>query len=174
MTRTSKVVLGLVSGLAGTVFLFWLGLKVKPAPFAAYKGSPTALETVPLPEGLPAPVARFYRAIYGERVPIIPSAVISGRAAIRPVGPAIGGLGVAITALTLELGLRRWLRSSPVVSHAKTARLHGLTVPGKPRARWLDVAVHARGSVTHHMAPGVLYRLVGGLEQVMPLGGDFT
>ncbi len=45
------------------------------------------LETVPLPEGLPAPVERFYRRLYGERVPVVRSAVVTGRATLR-----LGGL----------------------------------------------------------------------------------
>jgi hypothetical protein len=35
---------------------------------------------------LPAPVERFYRQLYGERVPLIRSAIISGRGTIRPFG----------------------------------------------------------------------------------------
>jgi len=72
--------------LAALVLIAWLGLKVKPAPFPAYAGASPALETIPLPAGLPAPVERFYRAVYGERVPLITSAVISGRAILRPFG----------------------------------------------------------------------------------------
>ncbi len=82
-----KMIYRIVLGLGGLILLAWVGLQVKPAPFAAYAGTPTALETVPLPKGLPAPVARFYRALYGEHIPVIRSVVISGRASIRPVGP---------------------------------------------------------------------------------------
>ena len=45
------------------------------------------LPTVPLPSGLPAPVERFYRTLYGERVPVVTTAVLSGRSLMRPVGP---------------------------------------------------------------------------------------
>ncbi|MCB0127761.1 MAG: hypothetical protein KDE58_36100, partial [Caldilineaceae bacterium] len=37
--------------------------------------------------GLPAPVARFYRLLYGEQIPVVTSAVLSGRATMRPFGP---------------------------------------------------------------------------------------
>jgi len=69
----------------GIGVLGWLGLRIRPAPFSAFPQTDGAVETVPLPEGLPAPVERFYRLIYGERVPVIASAVISGRAMLRPV-----------------------------------------------------------------------------------------
>jgi hypothetical protein len=41
---------------------------------------------VALPADLPAPVARYYRAILGDQVPAIASTVISGRARVRFVG----------------------------------------------------------------------------------------
>ena len=41
---------------------------------------------MPLPTGLPAPVERYYRQLYGDQVPVIESAVITGRATMSPVG----------------------------------------------------------------------------------------
>ena len=80
-----KIILIVVAVL--TLLLFgWLGLRVKPRPLPAFAGNSPVLETVPLPEGLPAPVERFYRQLYGDRVPVIESAVISGRAVMSPVG----------------------------------------------------------------------------------------
>lgn len=69
----------------GVVF----GLRAKPAPFPAFSPSetaPAAVETVPLPEGLPAPVDRFYRLVYGDQVPIVDSAIYGGRGTIRFMG----------------------------------------------------------------------------------------
>ncbi len=40
-----------------------------------------------LPANLPAPVERFYRTVYGNEIPVIRSAVITGWADVRPVGP---------------------------------------------------------------------------------------
>jgi hypothetical protein len=40
-----------------------------------------------LPAGVPEPVARYYRVTCGEQIPVIESAVISGRAKMR-----IGGI----------------------------------------------------------------------------------
>ena len=82
-----KTILILAAIIAGITALVWIGLQVKPAPYAAFAAPPATLETVPLPAGLPLPVERFYRQMYGERVPVIRSVVISGRGTIRPVGP---------------------------------------------------------------------------------------
>jgi hypothetical protein len=80
-----KIALILAGALALLVLVGWLGLKLKPKPFPAYPAATPSLDTVPLPAGLPAPVEKFYRAVYGERVPIIETVVMTGRATIRPV-----------------------------------------------------------------------------------------
>ena len=41
---------------------------------------------MPLPDGLPAPVERYYRQTYGDEVPVVHSVVITGRGKIRPFG----------------------------------------------------------------------------------------
>lgn len=66
------------------LLLLWLGLRIQPKPFSPYKERTPELNTVPLPAGLPAPVERFYRKLYGERVPVIETVVITGRGTIRP------------------------------------------------------------------------------------------
>lgn len=81
-----KAILIIGGILAALVVLGWLGLKIQPAPFPAFAQQPPLLETVPLPAGLPAPVENFYRRIYGDQVPVITSAVITGRATMR-LGP---------------------------------------------------------------------------------------
>lgn len=63
------------------------GLRVRPSPFPPFGGRAPEPERVPLPPGLPEPVARFCRRVYGESVPPIRSAVITGRARMR-----LGGL----------------------------------------------------------------------------------
>jgi hypothetical protein len=85
-----KIALIVVGGLAALVLLGWFGLQVKPAAFPAYGPRGAALETIPIPSGLPAPVDRFYRELYGERVPVIESAVITGRLQLRL--PSQGGV----------------------------------------------------------------------------------
>ncbi len=64
----------------------WLGLNVTPAPFPAYPQPTGTLETVPLPTDLPAPVERFYQKVYGDTLPVISSAVVTGRATMRIMG----------------------------------------------------------------------------------------
>ena len=66
------------------VLLLWAGLKIKPRSFAPFPQASSALQTIPLPEGLPAPVERFYRKVYGDRVPVIDTVVIKGQAVVRP------------------------------------------------------------------------------------------
>jgi hypothetical protein len=86
-----KVAIGILIALAALVVIGWLGLKVNPKPFAPYPVPTSELETIPLPDGLPAPVDRFYRAVFGDRIPVIESAVISGRAQMRVFGITFPG-----------------------------------------------------------------------------------
>jgi hypothetical protein len=81
-------VLGVMAAiLAALIVLGWVGLQIQPASFAPYGQTGGALRRVPLPEGLPAPVERFYRQVYGEQIPVIESAVVTGKARLRPFGP---------------------------------------------------------------------------------------
>ncbi|NLE77082.1 MAG: hypothetical protein GX605_10085, partial [Chloroflexi bacterium] len=64
--------------------LGWLGLQIRPGPFPDFAQRTPTLPTVPLPGGLPAPVERFYRAVYGDQAPVIETVVLTGRATIRP------------------------------------------------------------------------------------------
>jgi hypothetical protein len=62
----------------------WLGLQIKPRSFLPYaNAAPVELKAIPLPMGLPAPVERFYRSRYGDTIPVIESAVISGRGTLK-------------------------------------------------------------------------------------------
>lgn len=81
-----KIVIVLVGILASLLLLAWVGVRIKPAPFDVFPQPQGELQSVPLPNGLPAPVERFYRQLYGDQVPVVESAVISGRARMRPVG----------------------------------------------------------------------------------------
>jgi hypothetical protein len=66
--------------------LLFLGLRIRPQPFDPYPETTPELETVPLPDDLPAPVERYYKAIMGEQAPVIESAVISTRGKLRVGG----------------------------------------------------------------------------------------
>ncbi len=80
-----KRLLMIVAVVVSLVLLTCLGLSFRPAPFAPHPERTSALRTMPLPAGLPKPVDRFFRKVYGEAVPVIESVVIHGRATIRPV-----------------------------------------------------------------------------------------
>ena len=79
-----QVTLTVAAIVAAAFLLAWLGLRVRPRPFPPHARRTPELRTVPLPAGLPAPVERFYRTVYGEQVPIIETVVLTGRAAIAP------------------------------------------------------------------------------------------
>jgi hypothetical protein len=72
--------------LAVLILLGWLGLQIKPGSFAPYPEKTPVLQTIPLPAGLPAPVERYYRAVYGDEIPVIETVVLKGRASISPFG----------------------------------------------------------------------------------------
>lgn len=84
--RLIKVFGVLASILIVLIVLGWLGLQIQPASFAAFPQKSGEIKTMPLPKGLPAPVERFYRKLYGENIPVITSAVVTGRATMRPPG----------------------------------------------------------------------------------------
>jgi len=71
--------------LAALMLLGWLGLKI-PKPFAMPSLPKADLDMLPLPSGLPAPVERYYRAAYGDQIPVVETAVLVGRGRIRPFG----------------------------------------------------------------------------------------
>ncbi|NTV64049.1 MAG: hypothetical protein HGA65_11010 [Oscillochloris sp.] len=79
-----KITGGVLATLLG---LGWVGLHVPPTPFSAVVGPAAAPKAIPLPAGLPAPVERFFRQRYGDRLPLIETAAITLRGAMRPVGP---------------------------------------------------------------------------------------
>jgi hypothetical protein len=90
-SRWRRAALWTLGSLAGLLALGWLGLQVRPAPFPAVSEVASTPETIPLPTGLPAPVERYYRLTYGDHIPVITSAIITGRATIRPIpgGPTL-------------------------------------------------------------------------------------
>ncbi|MEE4194348.1 MAG: DUF6544 family protein [Anaerolineae bacterium] len=68
------------------VALFLVGLRITPKPLADSGFANGKIETIPMPAGLPAPVERFLREIYGEQIPVIETAIISGRAKLTVNG----------------------------------------------------------------------------------------
>jgi len=76
----------IIAVLAILFLLGWLGLQIKPRSFSAHPEKTPALKTMPLPAGLPAPVERFYKTVYGDEVPLVETVVVKGRATISPFG----------------------------------------------------------------------------------------
>ena len=75
-----------LSSVIGPIGLLWAGLKITPAPFKAVEPAAAPPQTIPLPANLPGPVERYYRQVYGEQVPVIKTAVLSGRGTLRLFG----------------------------------------------------------------------------------------
>ena len=81
-----KIVLIVLGTIIVLTVAAWLGLQVKPKPFPTYPERTPALNTVELPADLPAPVTRYYETIMGDQIPVIESAVITGRGKLRVFG----------------------------------------------------------------------------------------
>ncbi|HFQ94378.1 MAG TPA: hypothetical protein ENK32_10235, partial [Anaerolineae bacterium] len=76
----------IVSLLILVPLLLAVGLRVQPRPFPPYPEPTQTLTAVPLPSDLPAPVARYYKTSMGDGVPVVETAVISGRGQLRIKG----------------------------------------------------------------------------------------
>jgi hypothetical protein len=81
-----NVIIIVVSVLVVLFLIIWIGLKVTPAQFPDYPQTTGTVETIALPTGLPAPVERFYHKVYGDTLPVISSAVVTGRATMKIMG----------------------------------------------------------------------------------------
>jgi hypothetical protein len=68
------------------VLLLLVGLRAAPAPFQVPAVAAGAVERMPLPPGLPPPVARFYRTVYGDEIPMYLSAILTGRGTLAFAG----------------------------------------------------------------------------------------
>jgi hypothetical protein len=86
MNTVLAIVLASAVGLAALLGVGWLGLQIPPQSFPAYPEQTPALDTVELPTDLPAPVARYYKTVIGDQIPVIASAVITGRGRLRVKG----------------------------------------------------------------------------------------
>ena len=81
-----KIVYTALFIIAILIFIGWLGFRFKPKPFSPHAEKTPELKTVPLPKGLPVPVERFYKNVYGNEIPIIETVVIKGRGVMSPFG----------------------------------------------------------------------------------------
>lgn len=85
--RRGLAVVGVAAAAGAVGATVVAGARVQPEPFPDWP-EPSGLprDVVDLPTGLPAPVDRWLRGIYGDRVPVVGSVVVTGRALIRPFG----------------------------------------------------------------------------------------
>lgn len=83
MLQMKKIVAGTAIGVGAVLGAGWVGLQVSPPPFttSAYQSAP--VETIAMPQKLPSPVRRYAHTTFGDRIPVIASAVITGRGRLR-------------------------------------------------------------------------------------------
>jgi hypothetical protein len=86
-----RIFLAIAFVLGVSVAAAAVGLRMAPRPLPPYPEAEPVLATIPLPDDLPPPVARWYRELYGEVVPVVDSAIISGRATLRLAGLTFQG-----------------------------------------------------------------------------------
>lgn len=85
MRMVIRMVVGVAAFLVVLVAGGWLGFQIKASPFPPVSPGPEP-SRVPIPSDLPAPVRRFAQAVYGDSLPVIETALITGRAPLAPTG----------------------------------------------------------------------------------------
>ena len=93
----AKWVFRALAAVVSLLLVGWLGLQIKPRPFAPYPELQPELETFTVPADLPAPVARFYQTLYGGEAPVVTSAVIRAEPASSPSGSPFPAVSVSST-----------------------------------------------------------------------------
>lgn len=86
MRALARVIVMVAGGLVLIALIGWLGFRIPPGPLPEVALDISEQATVAWPEQLPAPVERFYRQLYGDEIPVVDSAVISGRGTMRVNG----------------------------------------------------------------------------------------
>lgn len=84
MLLLRKILIVIFCVIIGIGIFSFLGLLIKPKSFPAYPEEQQKIDTIALPEGLPEPVDRFYRTVYGDEIPVIKTVVIQGQATMKP------------------------------------------------------------------------------------------
>ncbi len=86
MGRAARIAGGVAAVGAVGAALARAGAQIEPAPFPDFPQPSGPHDEVPLPDGLPEPVDRWLRGLFDDRVPVIQSVVVTGRARIKPFG----------------------------------------------------------------------------------------
>lgn len=81
-----KVIQIILWSIPALILILWVGLLIQPSSFPSKNQANPEMEYIPIPVGLPDPVDRFYKAVYGEKIPVINTVVIQGRGRMRPFG----------------------------------------------------------------------------------------
>jgi len=76
----TRVIVGIVGGLAVLAGIGWTGLQVSPSNLPLPADEPEHLGSVETPTNVPAPVRRYYQVAFGDQVPRIESLTVYGRA----------------------------------------------------------------------------------------------
>ncbi len=83
MSTLGKVIAVIAGSLAALVGIGWVGLRIPPKGFPPPAAKTQDRGSVRLPDNLPEPVYRHFKATLGDEVPKIESAVVWGRASIK-------------------------------------------------------------------------------------------
>ncbi|HQR79095.1 MAG TPA: hypothetical protein PLT68_02625 [Actinomycetota bacterium] len=67
------------------------GLRTMPQAFPPFAADVPPVQYAPVPADLPEPVARYLQVVAGDRLPLLNTAVITGRMSMRLAGPALPG-----------------------------------------------------------------------------------
>ncbi|TXT44307.1 MAG: hypothetical protein FD137_1581 [Spirochaetes bacterium] len=82
MNKVIVVPLGILTFLVVVL----AGFRVKPAAFVPRALAEGKMEQIAIPQGLPAPVERYYKTIFGDTAPKVETVVFYGRCRIKPFG----------------------------------------------------------------------------------------
>lgn len=74
-----KIIFIVTGGLIIIFFIGWVGLQIAPKSFSALDDGDHLSKEVELSDNLPTQVKSFYEKVYGNNIPVVNTAVISGR-----------------------------------------------------------------------------------------------
>jgi hypothetical protein len=88
MNNILQLVMVAVFAMIAVPLLFWVGFRFTPRPVAPELEPTDPLKQQPLDEKLPAPLKRFFKSVYGEKVPHPVSATAwgTGQRLVRKMG----------------------------------------------------------------------------------------